>query len=155
MHPTITLITDDWLKQHKPCQEAIDWWAQKEQDPIKILNNLIAEKRYDWANWFIVRVMEYQDYVAYGVFAAEQVLPIFEEAYPDDKRPRKAIEVAKRCIKNPSEKNKEAARAAWVAAEAAAEAARAAWAAAGAAAGAAMQLKILQYGMKLLTEERS
>jgi len=116
----------------------------------------------------------YKMYVSYAVFAAEQVLPFYEKKYPNDDRPRKAIEAAKKCIDNPSDENKEVARAAVVVEVAAVEAAAwaaaaaavvevAAWAAAAARAAAAaaeeeagadakqkLQLKILEYGMKLL-----
>lgn len=130
-------INQKWIKEWEPCKEAIGWWDGKETNPIIILNKLINERKYDWANWFIVRVMEREDYIRYAVYATEQVLDIFEKEYPNDNRPRQAIEAAKRCIND-----KSAARAAWAAAEAA-------WAAARA----AMQLKILKYGMGLLIEE--
>ena len=66
---------------------------------------------------------------------AERVLPLFEAEYPDDDRPRKAIEAARAFVRG--EITKEQLDAAWAAARAAAWAA--AWAAAGdaAAAGAA------------------
>ena len=162
MNPTIPKVTDEWITQNNPCKEAVDWWDKNERDPLEILKKLIKVKKYSWMNWFIVRIMTYHDYVSYAVFAAEQVINIYEKKYPDDKRPRQAIEAAKKCIDDPSEKNKEAAGAAWAAAEAARAAAEAAWAATGAAwaaagataeaARAAMQLKILNYGMKLLEE---
>jgi len=173
MKPTITKITDKWIKQNEPCPEALVWYKDYlGKSPKVILNRLIKAKKYDWANWFIVRVMKYKDYVSYAIFAAEQVIEIYEKKYPDDKRPREAIEAAKKCIENPSEENKTAAWAAGAAAGAAraaagaawaaraaawaAWAARAAWAAAWAAwaaawaAEAARKLKILKYGMKLL-----
>jgi len=166
MKPIISKITNEWIAKNKPCQSALNMWDRKVKDPIKILKWLIKIKKYDWANWFIVRVMEYKDYVSYAVFAAEQVIDVYEKKYPNDKRPRQAIEAAKKCIENPSEENKAraagAAGAAWAAAWAAgaAGAAEAAWAAraagaaeaawAAGAAGAAMQLKILKYGMELL-----
>jgi hypothetical protein len=177
MKPTITKITDEWIKEKAPCQEALDWWGKKELDTIKILKWLIKAKKYSWANWFIVRVMEYKDYVSYAVFAAEQVIKIYEKKYPHDKRPRQAIEAAKKCIKDPSAVNKknatyaaaDAADAAayaayaYAAANAAADAANAAaYAYANAAADAAdaaayaaakVRLKILIYGMKLLTKK--
>ena len=53
--------------------------------------------------------LKYEDYVKYAVYAAEQVIDIYEKQYPNDKRPRNAIKAAKRCIKNPSEGNKKAA----------------------------------------------
>jgi len=109
MKPTISKITDEWIKDKAPCQEALDWWDKKELNPIKILKLLIKAKKYVWANWFIVRVMEYKDYVSYAVFAAEQVIDIYEKKYLEDKRPRQAIEAAKKCINNPSKENKKAA----------------------------------------------
>ena len=141
MKPIISTITNKWIKDNKPCQEAIDWW-DKGKDPIKIIKLLMKEKKYDWANWFIVRVMTYKDYVSCAVFAAEQVIDLYEKEYPDDDKSRKAIEAAKLCIKNPSQENKEATWAARAAAGAAA------WAAAGE----AMQKNILDYGLKLLEE---
>lgn len=195
MKPNITKITDEWIKENLPCVGATKWWDKKERNPIKILKLLIKDKKYSWANWFIVRIMQYRDYVSYAVYAVEQVLDIYEREYPDDKRPQQEIEAAKRCIKNPSEKNKTAADAAAVAATTgAADAADTAVAAVATAAAAAavaaahsayaiaavaaadaahatyvavvttatvvvadaahanMQLKILDYGMKLLGE---
>lgn len=151
MKPIIETITEQWIKDNKPCQEALDWYKDYlGKTPITILNRLIKAEKYSWANWFIVRVMEYKDYVSYGVFAAEQIIDIYEKKYPDDKRPRQAIETAKKCIDNPTEENKAgAAGAAW-----AAWAVGAAWAAeATEAAGAAIQKKIIDYGMMLLKTE--
>ena len=141
-------ITKEWLAEKSACSEGCKWFlSQKETDAVKVLKKLIKEKHLDWANWTIVRVMDYKQYVSYAVFAAEQVIQIYEKKYPDDKRSREAIEAAKKCIKNPSEKNKKAAHAAADAAHAAADAA--AYAAADAAAY-TMKIKILEYGMKLL-----
>ena len=156
-----------WIEKNDPCSEAVVWWRKfcRKKDPVGVLNHLIKEKRYDWANWFIVRVMSYRQYVSYAVYAAEQVIDIYEKKHLGDRRPRQAIDAAKKCIEDPSEENRAAA---WAAG--AARATEAAWAAAGAAraaagaaraagaAGAAedarekMQLKILKYGMKLLKQ---
>jgi len=133
-------LTAKWLKDNNACQAAVEQWEKEggEQDLIKVLNRCIALKKYDWGNWLIVRNMTYKQYVSYAVYAAEQVIDIYEKKHPGDKRPREAIEAAKACIKNPSTKNKAAARAARAAARAAgaaaADAARAAADAAGAAA---------------------
>ena len=163
-------LTAKWLKDNNACQEAVEQWEKEggEQDLIKVLNRCIALKKYDWGNWLIVRNMTYKQYVSYAVYAAEQVIDIYEKKHPGDKRPREAIEAAKACIKNPSAKNKAAAWAAAGAARAAGAAGAAAWAAwaaawaawtaagaaeaarAAGAAGAAMQEKILKYGIKLL-----
>ena len=157
-------LTAKWLKDNDACTDAVAQWEKEgcEPDPIKVLKRCIKLKHCDWGNWLIVRHMTYKQYVSYAVYAAEQVVDLYEKKYPHDKRPREAIDAAKACIKNPSVKNKEAAagaaeaawaaRAAWAAwAARAAEAAEAAWAAEAAeAAEAAMQEKILRYGISLL-----
>ncbi len=134
-------ITEDWIKKRHPCKDGIRWWDGKERDPLKLLNKMVVEERYLWANWFIVRVMTYKQYVSYAIFAAEQVIDVYEKRHPDDKGPRQAIEAARRCIKNPSKENKgatvaashaaadAAAAAAYAAAADADDAADAAWAA--------------------------
>ena len=182
-------ITKAWIKKHNPCEKAMKWVEDniETSDDIEVLQLLVKNDRLDWANWLIVRRMKYKQYVSYAVYAAEQVLYIFEEEYPDDKRPRKAIDAALKCIKNPSNKNKaaaadaadaaDAAYAAAAAADAAAAAYAAAYTADAAAAYAAaaayiaaytadtayaaaadarkeMLIKILNYGIELLTNER-
>jgi hypothetical protein len=54
-----------------------------------------------------------KDAVAFAIFAAEQVIGIFEAKRPGDERPRKAIEAAKAWLADPSEENRQAADAAY------------------------------------------
>ncbi|MBU2527694.1 MAG: hypothetical protein KKC03_13945 [Bacteroidetes bacterium] len=75
--------------------------------------------------------------VELAIYAAELVLPIYEKEYPDDKRPRNAIEAAKAYLRKPSAAYAAYAAHAAYAADAAAHAADAAYAAAHAAAHAA------------------
>ncbi|MDD5006754.1 MAG: hypothetical protein PHS33_09675 [Candidatus Omnitrophica bacterium] len=127
-------LTIEKLTEWGACKEGKDWFiSQDETDEIEVVKKLIYV-RIDWANWLVVRLMTHSQQVQYAIFAAEQVLDIFEKEYPDDKRPRKAIKAAKAYLRNPTEKNKNAAaRAADAAYAAARAAARAAYAAARAA----------------------
>jgi len=168
-------ITKEWLQKKDACQEGIDWFCnQKEIDSIVLIKKSIKEKLHlDWANWLIVRTMKYKQYVAYAIYAAEQVIDIYEKKNPEDDRPRRAIEAAKKCLKKKTKKAAAYAYAAYAyaadaaayAADAAAYAAAAAAAvyvdayAADAAAYAAyavdakrkkLQIKILNFGLKLL-----
>ena len=74
----------------------------------------------------------------FAIDCAERTLKNFEDKYPEDKRPREAIEAAKKYLEDPTEENQSAAwsagSAAWSAAWSAESAARsAAWSAAGSA----------------------
>ena len=133
-------ITQDWLNEQNACSEGIRWFKdQKKTDAIDVLNALIKDNQLEWANWTIVQVMSRPQYLAYAIFAAEQVIDLFEKKYPEDSRPRKAIQAAKVVLKNDTAENRAAA---WEAGEAARAAAGEAWA--------AMKLKILKYGIGLI-----
>ena len=156
-------ITQEWLDKWDACEPGQKWfWAQEKRDHLRVVEKLIKEKRLGWANWVIVRGMTRKHFLAYAIYAARQVLDIFEKKYPGDNRPRAAIEAAETCLKKDTPGNRaaagaagaagaarEAVWAAWAAGAAVGAAALAAWAA-GAAAGVKMQLKILFYGLKLL-----
>jgi len=123
-------VTLAWLRENNACKEGIEWFkVRKESNLPEVLESLLKEEYFQWANWTIVRFMSHKQKVQYAVFAAEQVIEIFEKKYPEDARPRKAIETAKKWIENPSEENR-AANAAYAAY---ANAANAAYAAANAA----------------------
>ena len=119
-------ITLEWLKEKNACSEAVELFKnQDETEPITVLKKLADINNWNWANWLIVRLMNYQQFVSYAVFAAEQVIEIYEKKYPIDQRPRLAIESAKKCIDNPSQENKSASAAASAASSAASAAASA------------------------------
>ena len=109
----ILKITKEFLREKNACAEGTKWVTQHKLiglEDTSFLRELMEAKQYHWANWLIVRVMEYKQYVSYAVFAAEQVIDIYEKKYPNNKAPRLAIEAAKKCIGDPSDENKQAAR---------------------------------------------
>ena len=159
-------LTSKWLKEQGACTEGYHWWQKnKETDPIETLKNLMDDNHHDWSNWLVVRLMTHEQQIMYAIFAAEQVIGIYEKRYPNDGRPRKAIDAAKGYLKYPDESYKKAANAAAYAAYAAAytanaaanaaadAAAYAANAAANAAVYAAMLRTIIEYGITLLEEK--
>ena len=127
----IKKVTSKWLASWQACSGGIEWFKnQKETDPIKLIKKLIKIKQYSYANYSIVHLFNRKQKIKYAVFAAEQVIDIYEKEYPDDNRPRKAIEAAKACIGKNTEKNRAAVAAAGDAAwDAALDARDAAWAA--------------------------
>ena len=167
-----------FLKKHNACGEAVEWFEglPKKSYSLKSVAGMLFEKdRFDWINWGIVRLMNKRQKVMYAIFAAEQVIKIYEKKHPKDRRPREAIEAAKAYLKNPCKKTSvaaadaaagaayTAASAAYTAAYTAADAAAAADAdvaayAADAAYTAAdakikLQKKIVNYGIRILTEK--
>jgi len=117
-------ITLKWLKKHGACIAGkVAFAAQEERDGIAIIKLLIATN-IDWANWLICQMFTRKQEIMYAVFAAEQVLPIFEAKYPNDNRLRLAIAAAKKVIIRNTIKNRSAAASCAVAAAAARAAAR-------------------------------
>ena len=100
-------ITKEWLLKKEACSSGVKWFLkQKETDGLEVVKKLIEEDNLNYANWLITRIMSYKQLVSSAVYSAEQVIDIFEREYPNDDRPRKAIEAAKKYIDDPSEKNK-------------------------------------------------
>jgi len=101
----------------------------------------IENDKSAWSDMRVVKAYLWQkkDSVAFSIYAAELCIENFEKIYPDDKRPREAIEAAKKWLIDPSPENESAASsassAAWVAESAArsaaweAESAESAWSA--------------------------
>ena len=123
-------ITQKQLKDWSACTDGYKWACGILKDKpmeVKEFLKITADHRLDWANWVICRVFDRTNKVRYAIFAAEQVIHLFEKKYPDDKRPRKAIEAAKEWLKNPSADYADSA-----------------------ACKKQMQIKILEYGLSLL-----
>ena len=128
-----TIIDLQFLKDRNACDEGIKYFEEEIKEPIlarELIEKLLATKKREkmgWVSWLLCKLFSRPHYIQYAVFAAEQVLPIFEKEYPDDKLPREAIEAAKQVALNDNGENRKiAADAANAAANAAAYAANAA-----------------------------
>jgi hypothetical protein len=129
-------ITTQWLNKVEACSGGIDWVKQqKETDPIKLIQIALKAKKTTWndedildyCNWGITRIFTKDECIRYAIYAAEKVIKIYEDRYPDDSRPRDAINAAKKYLKNPSDAAAYAAsNAAYAASDAAVYATRAA-----------------------------
>jgi hypothetical protein len=115
-------VTEKFLQSNNACSSGMKWVTENGLIglPAKdFLDKLISSDKLDWGNWLIVRLMSKKQKVMYAIFAAEQVIEIYEKNYPEDNRPRKAIEAAKEYLKSPNKKTKAAAAVAYAAAYAA------------------------------------
>jgi len=137
-------ITNEWLQEKTACVEGVEWWKGcGETNGKKVVEKLVGADKLDWANWLIVRIMDRPQVIRYSIFAAEQVIDTYEKKYPDDKRPRLAIEATKKVLEADTEENRSAAD----------SAARSAAYSADSAAFQKMQNKILKYGLGLLGDK--
>ena len=96
-----TIIDREWLKTHNACESGIKWLKAHTgigADCVAILDDCIKDAQWDYFWWLAPRCMTHLQQVQIAVFAAEQVIDIYEKRYPDDTRPRRAIETAKHWI---------------------------------------------------------
>ncbi len=106
-------ITEKWLMDKGACLEGRTWFVEQGiTELIAGIKNLINHDKLQWANWLIVRAMTRKQYLAYAIFAAEQVIDIYERRNPNNKAPRQAIEAAKKVLARDTVKNRKAAAAA-------------------------------------------
>lgn len=131
------------IKALGACKEGVNAYINAKkpntvEETVRLCIKSNEKINMEYANWLIVKMMRKKtDKVRYAIYAASLVLHIFEEKYPDDKRPRKAIQAAKKYVKNPTQKN-------------AADAAAADAAADDAAAYKETLTKSLKYGLKII-----
>jgi hypothetical protein len=118
-------ITVRELETLGACKEAINWMRkQKKRDHTTLFKKALKVSP-GWLNWYLTQLFTKPQAVMYSIHAAKQVLNNYEKVYPNDKRPREAIEAAENWVKNPIES---AESAAWFAARSARSAAEsAAW----------------------------
>jgi len=123
-----------WLKSEGACSKCFPWACQNGQT----LSELITKARPDWALWVFLRpgvLTERERWLAACAFA-EHVLPVWHKQFPDDHRPKQAIEARRGWLdgKVSDDELREAWEAAW-----AADAAAWAWRDAALAADAALE----------------
>ena len=134
-----------FLQEKSACYDGLKWYTEngKINTVEKCVTALIADtdcsEHLNYANWLLSNTLSPDNKIRYAIFAAEQVLELFENATPGDLRPRKAIEAAKEYLKTKT-------AAAGYVAGAAGDAARAA----GDAAYNQMLEKIINYGLSIL-----
>ena len=107
-------VTKEFLHGKHACAGGYKWFCEnclELGEQIEQIKHL-SKHRYDWTNWLLVRVMTLEQKRKYAIFAAQQVLDIFEAKYPTNTRPRKAIKAAEKVLENDTKENRSAAAAA-------------------------------------------
>ena len=92
-------LTEKMLKDWNACSDGFAWWISHELETVEsTIECLIGEEKFEWANWLISQALISDVKVQYAIYAARSVLKIYEDKYPEDPRPRKAIEAAEKYL---------------------------------------------------------
>jgi hypothetical protein len=131
-------ITTELVKTFNPCNDRFNnYQTNYPNSDLHITEFLKLENiTYNDKIWVWKKVATINEAALFGLKCADSVLHIFENKYPEDKRPRLALDSVRTYLDNPTEENKKACRTAAYAAAAAADAAADAYAYAAAAAAA-------------------
>jgi len=137
-------ITRKFLLSFTACKEGIKYYATLPQHDVRfIIESLLLDdpegEGAKWANWTLARLLARKKRIQYALHCASTVLPYFERIFPNDKRPREAIELTQQYLDGKNNKSARSARSAESAESAARSAAlSAAWNAESAARSAAL-----------------
>jgi len=138
-------ITAEQLKEMNACADGIEWFKTTFPNGVGLKRGTevaLESGQFSFANWFIVKRLSDKNRIRYAIYAANLVLHIFEEKYPNDDRPRKAIEAAEEYLMNGN-----------TSADAAAAADAAFYAAYATCADNTIKAKILNYGVSLIIKQ--
>ena len=96
----------------KPCKDRFDNYVDNYGDTTFSLEDFILLDKitYDDKVWVVTRLFSREQNAKWSLLCASSILSIFESKYPDDKRPRKALEAAELYLRHPTEENRKAAK---------------------------------------------
>jgi hypothetical protein len=91
------LITKEYLKSLNPCEDRYKHYLENYSDWQGTLDEFInlPKLTYNDKKWVFVRSIDKDKLRLVAADFAERVLHIYESKYPNDNRPRKAIEAAR------------------------------------------------------------
>jgi len=91
------LITKDYLKSLSPCEDRYKHYLQNYKDWQGTLDEFLdlPELTHEDKKWVFVRSIDKNKLRFVAANFAERVLHFYENKYPNDDRPRKAIEAAR------------------------------------------------------------
>ena len=101
-------ISLDVLKKYRACDSGIECFKYLKTTTVHETMNKCMDlsddvvlqwtddklDKYRWCNWLFSRILPKDENIKYAIYSARLVIDIFEKKYPNDNRPRKAIEAA-------------------------------------------------------------
>ena len=100
-------VTTEIIKNLNPCIDRLEHYLEHYSDFDGTIEDFLALEMLTHNDkiWVSVRLMSKEQRVKFSILCAKSVLHIFEEKYPEDKRPRLAIEAAEKWLLDPSAAN--------------------------------------------------
>ena len=106
-------ITVNQLNELGACQDGVAWFkTQNNHEAKHVLRECTKTDNSSYANWYVTKLFTKPQAVEYSIYCAELCIAEYEKDYPNDPRPREAIEAAKAWLENPNKENKVAAESA-------------------------------------------
>jgi len=103
-------ITLKFLKSNHADKKVIDWFIHQQDDDLEIIiNKLIGEEKFQWANWLLSRVLNKEEIVKYAIFSAELALNLHEKKYQENRLGLAIEAMKKRLIDLPTASHHSAA----------------------------------------------
>ena len=121
-------INKEIIEKLNPCRDRFNNYLQNYADFDGMLEDFILLDNITYGDkvWVFTRLATKKQNVKWALLCASKVLSIFEQQYPQDKRPRLALEAVENYLKKPNHATNYTANTAYHAADAAANAATAA-----------------------------
>ena len=103
-------ITLQWLQDNKAPNDLYTWavnyfGVQTQVDSTALVNELVTEEHYDWANFIVLRILDRTKKIQYGIYATQQCINNFIVNYPNDGRPSEALSSAIIYLSSPTKEN--------------------------------------------------
>ena len=91
------------IKSFNPCNDRYDNFVNNYGTIEYDLKSFLEMDKINYTDkvWVVTRLFTHEQNVKWSIACASSVLDIYEKLYPDDKRPREAIEAAVTFVLNP------------------------------------------------------
>lgn len=94
-------ITVKQLVNLNACEKGIQWFISQKKCKLKsVINALLKDNHFDYASWLLSKLLTKKQNILWAIKSAESSLNMFEMRFPDDSRPRYAIEITKKFIED-------------------------------------------------------
>ncbi len=96
------------LEELHACKSGIAWVQSQEDKSLDgLFQAAMKEKEYYFITWTLVRLLNEENRIRFGIFIVRQVFHICVKNHPNEKRPKEIIKAAIRYIRYRNQEDKE------------------------------------------------